>query len=62
MSDNQDIKTLQAVAERLAERNTRLRAFLLRLTDPEDLGHAVSHEVRKLASALAANQNTPKAL
>lgn len=30
----------------------RLRAFLSRLIDPEDLGHAVSHEVRQKVSAL----------
>jgi len=35
--------------ERLVTRNTQLRAFLLRLTDPDDLGHAVSAEVRQEA-------------
>lgn len=30
----------------LAERNVALRVFILRLLDPEDLGHAVSPEVR----------------
>lgn len=63
MNPSKEIQTLQATAERLADRNTQLRAFLLRLTDPDDLGHAVTHEVRKLASQLATNQNnTPKAM
>jgi hypothetical protein len=35
-----------AAAERLADRNVELRTFLLRLLHPEDLGHAVSGEVR----------------
>lgn len=30
----------------------RLRAFLARLIDPEDLGHAVTAEVRQKVSAL----------
>lgn len=36
----------------LADHNAKLRAFLLRLLDPEDLGHAVTSEVRKLAREL----------
>lgn len=39
-------------AERIADHNIRLRSFLLRLLDPEDLGHAVTNEVRRLASEL----------
>jgi hypothetical protein len=35
-----------AAAERLADRNVELRTFLLRLLHPEDLGHAVTTEVR----------------
>lgn len=35
-----------AMAERLADRNVQLRSFLLRLLHPEDLGHAVTPEVR----------------
>ena len=35
--------------ERLVDRDVELRAFILRLVDPEDLGHAVSAEVRKAA-------------
>jgi predicted phage gp36 major capsid-like protein len=31
---------------RLVNRNLELRAFLARLIDPEDLGHAVPPEVR----------------
>ena len=34
------------VIARLVERNVELRAFLLRLLDPEDLGHTVTQEVR----------------
>lgn len=30
----------------------RLRSFLMRLIDPEDLGHAVTAEVRQKVSAL----------
>lgn len=45
------MQTLLATAERLALRNVELRSFLLRLIDPDDLGHAVSQEVRELAQA-----------
>ena len=45
-------QALQDAAENIAKRNVQLRSFLLRLTDPEDLGHAVSAEVRSMASAL----------
>lgn len=62
MEKDDDLAVLEAAATRLAERNVRLRAFLLRLIDPEDLGHAVSPEVRRLALALATNQNTPPAM
>lgn len=47
-----DIETLRAAAERIAARNVALRSFLLRLLDPEDLGHAVTAEVRQKVSAL----------
>lgn len=53
-----DLKAIEAAASRLADRNVRLREFLLRLTDAEDLGWAVSPEVRKLALMLATNQDT----
>ena len=43
---------LLAAAERLADHNVALRRFLLRLLDPDDLGHAVSAEVRDLAQQL----------
>ena len=43
---------LVLAAEAIALRNVRLRSFLLRLLDPEDLGHAVSHEVRQEALRL----------
>ena len=47
-----DIQVLRAAAERIAAHNVALRSFLLRLLDPDDLGHAVTLEVRKNASAL----------
>lgn len=56
MTTRDEIAAIEAAATELAERNVALRAFLLRLTDPEDLGHAVSAEVRQLALELAANQ------
>ena len=43
---------IELAAQRLAAHNVQLRAFLLRLLDPEDLGHAVTGEVRQLASQL----------
>ena len=43
---------LERAAERIADHNVRLRAFLLRLLEPEDLGHAVTREVRQLAREL----------
>ena len=52
-----DIETLRAAAERIAAHNVALRSFLLRLLDPEDLGHAVSHEVRQKATSLLSMQN-----
>jgi hypothetical protein len=45
-------QALQDAADNIAMHNVQLRSFLLRLTDPEDLGHAVSAEVRRMASAL----------
>jgi len=47
-----DYQTLMAAAQRIADHNVRLRSFLLRLLDPEDLGHAVSDEVRNSAKEL----------
>lgn len=35
--------------QRLVDRNVQLRAFALRLLDPEDLGHAAGREVREAA-------------
>lgn len=45
---------VSAIEERLKPdlEADRLRAFLERLLDPEDLGHAVSAEVRQKVSAL----------
>jgi len=51
-----DIETLRAAAERIAAHNVALRSFLLRLLDPEDLGHAVTPEVRKNVSVLLSMQ------
>lgn len=47
-----EFEALTAAAENIADRNVRLRTFVQRLTDPEDLGWAVSHEVRKLAGEI----------
>lgn len=52
-----EIQKLEATAQELARRNVALRVFLLRLTDPEDLGWSVSPEVRKLALEHAAKTN-----
>jgi len=43
---------IERAAERITEHNIKLRSFLLRLIDPEDLGHAVTNEVRQLANEL----------
>ncbi len=52
-----DIETLRAAADRITAHNVALRSFLLRLLDPEDLGHAVSQEVRQKATVLLSMQN-----
>lgn len=43
---------IERAAERITDHNVAMRAFLLRIIDPEDLGHAVTNEVRALASKL----------
>ena len=43
---------VERAAQSIAGRNIQLRAFLLRLLDPDDLGHAVSAEVRRKAHAM----------
>lgn len=43
---------LEKAAERITMHNIKLRVFLMRLCDAEDLGHAVTNEVRQLASEL----------
>ena len=43
---------LEKAAERITEHNVAMRVFLLRIIDPEDLGNAVTNEVRALASKL----------
>lgn len=40
--------SLENAAQAVAARNVKLRTLLLRLVDPDDLGHAVSEEVRRL--------------
>ena len=41
---------VEQAAEAIAMHNVKLRCLLLRMIDPEDLGHAVSEEVRYLIS------------
>jgi hypothetical protein len=47
-------------AESIAMDNVLLRCFLLRLLDPEDLGHAVTEEVRKEALELVVSHRKTK--
>ena len=51
---------IEKAAESIAMDNVLLRYFLLRLLDPEDLGHAVSEEVRKEALELVVSQRKTK--
>ena len=44
--------SLVRAAERITAHNVAMRSFLLRLIDPEDLGLAVTNEVRVLAKQL----------
>jgi len=48
---------LEMAAEAIAMHNVELRVLLLRLIDPEDLGYAVSSEVRQL---IAQKLNRPR--
>ncbi len=43
---------LEQAADRIALHNVELRCLLLRLLDPDDLGHSTTHEVRQLILAL----------
>ena len=52
-----DLETLKAAADRIAAHNVQLRSFLLELTDPEGLGHAVTVEVRRKAQVLLTMQH-----
>ena len=52
-----DLETLKAADERIAAHNVQLRTFLLELSDPEGLGHAVTVEVRRKAQVLLSMQN-----
>lgn len=49
---------LEAAAMVLADHNVKLRSFMLRLNDPEDLGHAVPEEVRQMALKLSSMERT----
>jgi hypothetical protein len=44
--------SLERAAERITDHNVAMRSFLLRMLDPEDLGLAVTNEVRELARKL----------
>ncbi len=46
------MSSIELAAEAIAMHNVKLRCFLLRLIDPDDLGHSVSDEVRKIALKL----------
>lgn len=59
-SSKQQEQVLLRAAESLADYNVRLRSFLLRLCDPDDLGHSVSAEVRQLAAELATSNRYGK--
>lgn len=50
--DHGEANDLMQAAQAIAARNVELRVFLLRLLDPEDLGHAVTQEVREEAHKL----------
>lgn len=49
---SQPTNALLLAAGRIAAHNVALRSFLLRLLDPDDLGFAVSAEVRGEATKL----------
>lgn len=49
---NQAKSPLVLASEAIANRNVQLRTFLLRLLDPEDLGHCTTDEVRQMILAL----------
>ena len=55
-----DIEILRSAAERISSQNVALRSFLLRLLDPEDLGHAVTAEVRQKVSTLLNSEKGDK--
>lgn len=44
-----DIETLRKVTETVTEQHKAMYLFIERLLDPEDLGHAVTPEVRQKA-------------
>lgn len=49
---------LEGAAMVLADHNVKLRSFLLRLSDPEDLGHGIPEDVRKEARKLTSMERT----
>ncbi len=53
-------QTGEAMLDLLRE-NGQLRAFIRRLTHPEDLGHAVTSEVRQLAAKVLRGEVSPPA-
>lgn len=48
----------ELAAQAIAMHNVKLRALLLRLLDPEDLGNAVSQEVRSVISQFLIRNRT----
>ncbi len=51
---------IEKAAQAIAMENVLLRCFLLRLLDPEDLGHAVTNEVRDQALELVISHTRTK--
>ena len=49
---SQPTDALLLASKRIAAHNVALRSFLLRLLNPDDLGYAVSAEVRREATEL----------
>jgi hypothetical protein len=58
--DSTSSTPLALAARAIAMRNVTLRIFLLRLLDPEDLGHAVTAEVRHEALRLLVPNRSSK--
>jgi hypothetical protein len=56
---NHPHSALTLAAGAIADRNVQLRIFLLRLLDPDDLGYAVTPEVRREALQLLTQPHPP---